>query len=89
MKGRFITAKVIAEFREHLILNERSSVTVEKYIRDVKTFAAYTENSAIIKENTANMDAIINMVQNLQVIKSKIFLSNHQVRLLPRRTSIL
>ena len=36
MKGRAVTAERIAEFKEHLILNERSSVTVEKYIRDVK-----------------------------------------------------
>ena len=50
MKGRFITAKVIAEFKEHLILEERSKITVEKYIRDVKAFAKYTQNSAITKE---------------------------------------
>ena len=34
MKGRFLTAEMIAEFREHLILEERSEATVEKYIRD-------------------------------------------------------
>ena len=34
MKGRFITAKVIAEFKERLILEERSEITIEKYIRD-------------------------------------------------------
>lgn len=50
MKGRFITAKVIAEFKEHLILEERSKMTVEKYIRDVKAFSAYTQNSIITKE---------------------------------------
>lgn len=50
MKGRTITAKVIAEFKEHLILEERSKTTIEKYIRDVKAFAAYVENSAITKE---------------------------------------
>ena len=50
MKGRTITAKTIAEFKEHLILEERSAATVEKYIRDVKAFAKYTQNSAITKE---------------------------------------
>ena len=50
MKGRIITAKMIAEFREHLILEERSTVTVEKYIRDVKAFSVYTQNSIITKE---------------------------------------
>ncbi len=50
MKERIITAKTIAEFKEHLILEERSKITVEKYIRDVKAFAKYTQNSAITKE---------------------------------------
>lgn len=50
MKGRFITAKKIAEFKEHLILEERSEITVEKYIHDVKAFAKYTQNSIITKE---------------------------------------
>ena len=50
MKGRAITAKIIAKFEEHLILEERSKTTVEKYIRDVKAFAVYVENSPITKE---------------------------------------
>lgn len=50
MKGRYVTAKAIAEFKEHLILEERSKMTVEKYIRDVKAFSAYTQNSIITKE---------------------------------------
>lgn len=50
MKGRIITAKAIAEFKEHLILGERSAATVEKYIRDVKALSVYTQNSDITKE---------------------------------------
>ena len=50
MKGRFITAKTIAEFKEHLILEERSAATVEKYIRDVKAFSVYMQNTAVTKE---------------------------------------
>ncbi len=42
MEGQFITAKMIAEFKEHLILAERSGATVEKYIRDVKAFSVYS-----------------------------------------------
>ena len=50
MKGRIITAKTLAEFREHLILEERSEITIEKYIRDVKAFSAYAGNGTITKE---------------------------------------
>lgn len=50
MKGLRITTKDIAGFREHLILEERSAATIQKYIRDVKAFVAYAQNSAITKE---------------------------------------
>lgn len=53
MKGRTITAKATAEFREHLILKEKSTVTVEKYIRDVKAFWAYMQSADITKETIA------------------------------------
>ena len=49
MKGRVITAIEIAAFKEHLILEERSTATIQKYIRDVKAFAEYA-NGAVIKE---------------------------------------
>lgn len=49
MKGRQITATEIARFKEHLILEERSAATIQKYIRDVKEFAAYA-NGAVTKE---------------------------------------
>ena len=50
MKGRTITAEAIAEFKEHLVLEERSTTTVEKYIRDVKAFAVYAKGGAVTKE---------------------------------------
>ena len=50
MKGRFLTAEMIAEFREHLILEERSEATVEKYIRDVTAFSAFANGGEISKE---------------------------------------
>jgi len=49
MKGLRITTKDIAGFREHLILEERSAATIQKYIRDVKAFAEYA-NGAVTKE---------------------------------------
>ena len=45
MKGRLITAIEIAAFKEHLILEERSTATIQKYIRDVKAFAKYAEGA--------------------------------------------
>ena len=50
MKERVVTAKIIAEFRKYLILEERSAATIEKYIRDVKAFAVYAKDGEITKE---------------------------------------
>ena len=49
MKGLRITTKDIAGFREHLILEERSAATIQKYIRDVKAFTEYAIG-AVTKE---------------------------------------
>lgn len=54
MKGRILTQKIIYEFKEHLISEERSGATVEKYIRDVKAFAVYVNGAEITKETVIN-----------------------------------
>ena len=41
MEKKFLDLKIIEEFKKHLILEERSTSTVEKYIRDVKSFADF------------------------------------------------
>ena len=50
MKRKTVSAELITNFKEHLILEERSKATVEKYIRDVRTFAEYIGAGAITKE---------------------------------------
>ena len=50
MKGRFLTQEIISDYNENLILEERSSATVEKYIRDVKAFSAFMNGAEITKE---------------------------------------
>ena len=50
MKGRFLTQEIIFDFKAHLIFEERSSATVEKYIRDVKAFAAFVNGAEATKE---------------------------------------
>lgn len=50
MEGRILTADIIENFRKNLELQEKSTSTIEKYIRDVKAFSVYAENAAITKE---------------------------------------
>ena len=40
----------VQDFKEHLIREEKSSITVEKYIRDVRKFVVFAEGKSITKE---------------------------------------
>jgi len=40
---RILTADLVSKFKEHLILEERSENTIEKYIRDIKAFMCFAE----------------------------------------------
>lgn len=50
MKGRILTENKIAAFVVYLKNEEKSENTVEKYIRDVRAFAAYAGEVDITKE---------------------------------------
>lgn len=50
MEERILTADIIENFRKNLELQEKSTSTIKKYIRDVKAFSVYAENAAITKE---------------------------------------
>ena len=50
MKGSILTEHLIKEFEQHLIQEEKSSITIEKYIRDVQKFRRYANQQAVTKE---------------------------------------
>ena len=50
MTERMITADTQQRYREHLQLLERSTATVEKYLRDVRAFARFAQGQTITKE---------------------------------------
>lgn len=52
MNHRIISAQAIQDFEHHLISDEKSTVTVEKYLRDVRAFSRYAGNLPITKELT-------------------------------------
>ena len=47
MEGRILTTDIIENFRKYLELQEKSTATIEKYIRDVKVFSVYTQDKII------------------------------------------
>ncbi len=50
MKGRIITESIISKFKTYLQNEEKSTNTIEKYIRDVKVFADYVDSSNVTKK---------------------------------------
>ena len=50
MKGRILTSEAIDCFKKHLREEEKSENTIEKYLRDVRAFAAYLSGIEVTKE---------------------------------------
>ena len=66
MKGKYLTQEIISDFKENLILEERSAATVEKYIRDVKAFSAFVNGAEVTKE------VVIEYKKHLEEIRSEL-----------------
>ena len=52
MAERIISEETINAFREYLVLEEKSTATVEKYLRDVSAFRLFAGRQAMTKELT-------------------------------------
>ena len=50
MENRTITKKMISEFKSYLLSEEKSSATVEKYIRDVTRLYVFAKGKTVTKE---------------------------------------
>lgn len=51
MKGYYLTKEIIQKFEKHLIEEEKSKNTIEKYLRDVRAFMVYTNETEVTKES--------------------------------------
>lgn len=49
---KLVTQVYLEQFREHLMREEKSPVTIEKYLRDVRNFVTFAEGQEITKELT-------------------------------------
>lgn len=50
MEQKRITEEAIQAFRQYLTRDEKSAVTVEKYLRDVRAFQAFIGETPVEKE---------------------------------------
>lgn len=61
MNGRIITIENIKDFRRFLIEEEKSSATIEKYMRDVRAFTSFISDEEITKDRViAYKNTLIN-----------------------------
>jgi len=56
---RILTADLVSKFKEHLILEERSENTIEKYVRDIKAFMCFAQSNP-------TKETVISYKKNLQ-----------------------
>ena len=54
MPERILSSQCLNAFREHLIREEKSAATIEKYLRDARAFLAYSMGHGITKEHTVS-----------------------------------
>lgn len=57
MNTRNLHTEDLVEFKEYLLCEEKSAATVEKYLRDVRTFFAFAEDRPVTKELTVSYKA--------------------------------
>lgn len=50
MNQRILSDNHIEQYKQHLITNEKVAHTVEKYVRDVRAFAAFLDGRAVTKD---------------------------------------
>ena len=65
-----INDNTITEFKKHLIAEERSAATVEKYIRDVKAFHSFTGGAEITKNTVIAYKAKITETYAVRSVNS-------------------
>ena len=50
MAERILSTALLKNFEQHLVFEEKSKITIEKYLRDTRKFQNYTEGTPITKE---------------------------------------
>ncbi|MCQ4023361.1 MULTISPECIES: tyrosine-type recombinase/integrase [unclassified Ruminococcus] len=50
MKNKSLSKKSMSDFQKHLIQEEKSSITIEKYMHDVKDFYIFVNNRVLTKD---------------------------------------
>ena len=69
MAERILSEETINTFREYLVLEEKSTATVEKYLRDVRAFHLFAGQQAVetCKHGVDRVDGVTSFQQRFLV----------------------
>ncbi|MGN1467882.1 MAG: tyrosine-type recombinase/integrase [Ruminococcus sp.] len=84
MKNKTISVKSLSDFQKHLIQEEKSSITIEKYMHDVKDFYIFVNNRVLTKDIVIEYKAQLTEKYAVRSVNSKIASINSLLMFLER-----
>ncbi len=72
MKKRILDGAVTEKFRRHLIFEEKSEITIAKYIGDIRQFAKFTMGKVIEKSTVLNYKSVLSNKYAARSVNSKL-----------------
>ena len=73
-----VSEELIARYRQQLIIEEKSRVTIEKYLRDIRRFARYLKGESVTKESViAYKQQLLDRGYALRSVNSMLAALNH------------
>ena len=72
MENRTLTADRIQAFEQHLIQEEKSSVTIEKYLHDVRAFALHMNGQPVTKDAVLAYKSVLVEKYAVRSVNSKL-----------------
>lgn len=72
MEKRIFNNDIIKVFEKHLKYEEKSQITIDKYLHDVKNFMLYTENNAVTKDTVLAYKQMLTEKYAIRSVNSKL-----------------
>ncbi len=72
MGKRILNNDIIKAFEKHLKYEEKSQITIDKYLRDVKSFMLYAENNAVNKDTVLAYKQMLTEKYAVRSVNSKL-----------------
>ena len=84
MRKLYVTEKNIKEYRKLLIREEKGTLTVEKYIRDIRKFYEYADGKCISKQMVIDYKYYLENTGNYKISSINSFLAsvNHYLEVM-------